>query len=190
MEIGRIGISLAIEGAYPEYARRLAMNGAELMCRISCPEPLVANGSWEIQNRARALDNTTYVVAPNLGTYHVTPEAETPVDTFGGGSMVVDYTGEIIAEHEYGAGSSYTAGVIDIKRLREHRVESPLTNWLKDLRTEYYQVIYDRELYPKNLWLDHQPVDHETYSEEVTESRIEEMIDRDIFLPPSHQRED
>ena len=190
MEIGRIGISLAIEGAYPEYARRLAMNGAELMCRISCPEPLVANGSWEIQNRARALDNTTYVVAPNLGKYHVTPETETPVDTFGGGSMVVDYTGEIIAEHEYGAGSSYTAGVIDIKRLREHRVESPLTNWLKDLRTEYYQVIYDRELYPKNLWLDHQPVDHETYSEEVTESRIEEMIDRDIFLPPSHQRED
>lgn len=189
-EIGRIGISLAIEGAYPEYARGLAMNGAEVMCRIACPEPLVANGSWEIQNRARALDNTMYVVAPNLGTYHVTPDAETPVDTFGGGSMVVDYSGDIIAEHEYGAGSSYTAGVIDIERLREHRVESPLTNWLKDLRTEYCQVIYDRDLYPQNLWQDRQPVDHETYAEEVTEERIQDMVDRDIWVRPSHQREE
>lgn len=188
-EIGRIGISLAIEGAYPEYARGLAMNGAEVMCRIACPEPLVASGSWEVQNRARALDNTMYVVAPNLGTYHVSPDAETPVDTFGGGSMVVDYTGDIVAEHEYGAGSSYTAGVVDIERLREHRVESPLTNWLKDLRTEYCQVIYDRDLYPKNLWQDRQPVDHDTYAEEVTESRIQDMVDRDIWVRPSHQRD-
>lgn len=79
-----------------------------------------------------------YFVAPNLGTYHVTPDAETPVDTFGVGSMVVDY---------------------------------------------------DRELYPKNLWQDRQPVDHETYAEEVTEARIQDMIDRDIWVPPSHQRD-
>lgn len=27
------------------------MNGAEIVCRIACPEPLVANGGWRIQNR-------------------------------------------------------------------------------------------------------------------------------------------
>lgn len=189
-DIGRLGISLAIEGAYPEYARGLAMNGAEVMCRISCPEPLVANGAWEVQNRARALDNTMYVVAPNLGTYYLTPDAETPVDTFGGGSMVVDHTGDIISEHEYGAGSSYTAGVINVEALREYRVESPLTNWLKDLRMEYCRAIYDRDLYPKNLWLDQQPVDHDTYAEEVTRARVQDMIDRDIWVPPASNQED
>jgi predicted amidohydrolase len=189
-DIGRLGISLAIEGAYPEYARGLAMNGAEVMCRIACPEPLVANGAWEIQNRARALDNTMYVVAPNLGTYYLTPDAETPVDTFGGESMVVDHTGTVLSEHAYGAGTSYTAGVVDVESLREYRVESPLTNWLKDLRTEYCQAIYDRELYPKNLWLEDQPVDHDTYAEEVTEARVQDMLDRDIWVPPYYERED
>lgn len=189
-DIGRIGISLAIEGAYPEYTRGLAMNGAEVVCRIACPEPMVANEAWEIQNRARALDNSLYMVTPNLGTYYVTPDAEEPVDTFGGGSMVINHKGKIISDHDYGAGSSYCAGVIDIEGLREFRVNSPLMNWIKDLRMEYCRAIYDRDLYPKNLWLDRQPVDHETYAEEVTEARIQDMIDRDIFVPPHHERED
>lgn len=189
-DIGRIGISLAIEGAYPEYARGLAMNGAEVICRIACPEPLVANESWKIQNQARALDNSCYVVAPNLATYYLTPEEETPVDTFGGGSMIVDHKGTMLSEHEYGAGSSYCAGVIDIEGLREFRTRSPLLNWIKDLRTEIIQPIYDRELYPKNLWLDRQPVHHEEYAEEVTEGQIKTMVEQDIFVPPYWERED
>jgi predicted amidohydrolase len=187
-DIGRIGVSLAIEGAYPEYVRGLAMNGAEIVCRIACPEPLVANEGWKIQNRARALDNTLYVVAPNLGTYYLTPDAETPIDTFGGGSMIVDHKGKTVSEHSYGGGSSYCAGVIDVEGLREFRCRSPLMNWTKDLRAELCQVIYDRELYPKNLWLDRTPVDHETYAEEVTENRIAEMIEQDVFVPPYWER--
>ncbi|KDE57914.2 hydrolase [Halostagnicola sp. A56] len=189
-DIGRIGISLAIEGAYPEYVRGLAMNGAEVVCRIACPEPLVANEAWEIQNKARALDNNTYVVAPNLGTYYLTPDSETPVDTFGGGSMIINYKGKTISDHDYGGGSSYCAGVIDIEGLREFRYRSPLMNWMKDLRTELCQVIYDRELYPKNLWLDETPVQHDEYAEEVTEERIEDMVEKDIWVPPYWERED
>ncbi|WP_306056795.1 nitrilase-related carbon-nitrogen hydrolase [Natronococcus wangiae] len=189
-DIGRIGISLAIEGAYPEYVRGLQLNGAEVVCRIACPEPLVANDAWEIQNRARALDNNVYVVAPNLGTYYLTQDAETPVDTFGGGSMVVDHKGRTISEHDYGAGSSYCAGVIDIEGLREFRTQSPLMNWVKDLRTELCQVIYDRELYPKNLWLDRTPMKHDEYDEEVIQPQIDEMVEADIFVPPYWERED
>lgn len=187
-EIGRIGVSLAIEGAYPEYVRGLALNGAEVICRIACPEPLVASGAWEIQNRARALDNSAYVVAPNLGTYYLTPEEETPVDTFGGGSMVVDYRGNKLAEHDYGAGTSYVAGAIDVEGLREFRTSSPLLNWAKDLRAEVCRAIYDRELYPKNLYLDEQPMHHDEYAERVTEARIEQMVEQDIFVRPYHER--
>jgi predicted amidohydrolase len=189
-DIGRLGISLAIEGAYPEYVRGLAMNGAEVICRISCPEPLVANDGWRIQNRARALDNTAYLVAPNLGTYYLTPDEETPVDTFGGGSMVVNHRGDILAEHDYGAGSSYVGAPINIEGLREHRTRSPLTNWLKDLRTELCQVIYDQELYPKNRYLDAQPPRHEEYAEEVTQERIDSMIKQDIWVPPYQDRDE
>ena len=92
-EIGRLGVMMANEGSYPENARGLAMNGAEVVYRASYPHPHTGNEFFEIQSRARALDNNFYVVAPNLATYYLTPDSETPIDTFGGRSMVIDYRG-------------------------------------------------------------------------------------------------
>ena len=45
------------------------MNGAEVVYRASYQHPHTGNEFFEIQNRARALDNNFYVVAPNMGTY-------------------------------------------------------------------------------------------------------------------------
>ena len=64
-EIGRIGCLICMEGSYPETSRGLAMNGAEIIYRPSYPQPYVGNGLWEVQNRARALDNTCYMICPN-----------------------------------------------------------------------------------------------------------------------------
>ena len=51
-EIGRLGFLMANEGSYPENARGLAMNGAEVVYRGPYPHPHVGNGLFEIQNRA------------------------------------------------------------------------------------------------------------------------------------------
>jgi predicted amidohydrolase len=56
-EIGRLGIMMANEASYPENARGLAMNGCEVAYRGPYPHPHAGNGFYEIQNRARALDN-------------------------------------------------------------------------------------------------------------------------------------
>jgi predicted amidohydrolase len=64
-EIGRMGIMMANEGSYPENARALALNGAEVVYRASYPHPATGNEYFEIQSRARALDNNMYVIAPN-----------------------------------------------------------------------------------------------------------------------------
>jgi formamidase len=184
-EIGKIGVCMANEGSYPELIRGLAMNGAEVICRPAYPEPHVGNGAWEIQNRARALDNTCYMVAPNLGTYYLLPESPLPVDTFGGHSMIVDYRGLVVARHAYGAGSSYCGGVIDIESLREFRARSPLMNWMKDLRTEVISLIYEKPIYPKNLWLKRKPMHHEAYKTEVIDRQIGLMQERGIFTAPA-----
>src|SRR6266849_2866660 len=42
-EIGRLGIMMANEGSYPENARALAMNGAEVVYRASYPHPATGN---------------------------------------------------------------------------------------------------------------------------------------------------
>src|SRR5207302_1070543 len=72
-EIGRLGIMMANEGSYPENARALALNGAEVVYRASYPHPATGNEIFEIQSRARALDNNMYIVAPNMGTYYLFP---------------------------------------------------------------------------------------------------------------------
>jgi predicted amidohydrolase len=184
-DIGKIGLCMANEGSYPELIRGLAMNGAEVICRPAYPEPHVGNGAWEIQNRARALDNTCYVVAPNLGTYYLLPDSPLPVDAFGGQSMIVDFKGRIVSRHDYGAGSSYCGGAIDIESLREFRARSPLMNWMKDLRTEVLSLIYEQPIYPKNLWLKRTPMKHAEYRTEVLERQIQLMQDRGIFALPA-----
>jgi predicted amidohydrolase len=183
--IGRIGILMANEGSYPENARGLAMNGAEILYRAAYPHPHTGNEFFEIQNRARALDNNVYIVAPNMGTYYLEQDSALPIDTFGGQSMIVDYKGRIIGRHAYGSGSSYVAGTIDIEALRRFRAAALWDNWMKDLQTEQYQLIYDKPVYPKNLYRDRPPYKHAAYRTEVIERQRRLMYERGIWVPPT-----
>ena len=183
-EIGRLGIMMANEGSYPENARALALNGAEVVYRASYPHPATGNEMFEIQSRARALDNNMYVVAPNMGTYYLFPDETTPIDTFGGRSFVIDYKGRIVGKQEYGAGSTYVSGVIDIEALRDHRARAQWDNWLKDLRTELYQLLYEQPIYPKNLYLDREPMKHAEYKAKVIDAQIKLLHDRGVWVKP------
>jgi predicted amidohydrolase len=180
-EIGRLGVIMANEGSYPENARGLALNGAEVLYRASYPHPHTGNEFFEIQSRARALDNNVYVVAPNLAAYYLDEDSELPIDTFGGRSMVVDYRGSIVGQHLYGGVSSYVAGTVDIGALRHFRTHAQWDNWAKDLRTEIYQLIYQQPIYPKNLYSRRPPFNHEEFREQVIEPQIQKMIDRDVY---------
>lgn len=186
-EIGRIGLLVCQEGDYPEPARGLAMNGAEIIYRSSAPEPAVANGWWELQNRARALDNTCYVVAPNVATYYPSQAAELSVDTFGGQSMIVNHHGEIISNHKYGSGSSYAGAIIDIESLREYRERSLFGNWMKDLRTEQFKLIYEEPLFAKNLCLDRAPLKHKD-THEIYRQHVRQLIERGIWVESARSK--
>jgi beta-ureidopropionase len=185
-EIGRLGIMMANEGSYPENARALALNGAEVVYRGSYPHPATGNELFEIQSRARALDNNMYVVAPNLGAYYLFPDSGEAIDTFGGRSFIIDYRGRIVGKQEYGGVSTYVAGVIDIEALRHHRGNAQWDNWLKDLRTELYQLLYKEPIYPKNLYLNRAPMKHQEYRKEVLKKQIALMLQRGIWKKSSY----
>ncbi len=116
------------------------------------------SGMFSVQNRARALDNNMYVIGMNLGTYYLDKDSTTPIDTFSGGSQIVDYRGQVVTEVPYGAGSTWIGGTIDIEALRHFRQTAQWDNWMKDLTTEQYQLIYEQPIYPKNLYLERTPV--------------------------------
>ena len=99
--------------------------------------------------------------------------------------MIVDYKGRIVGRHLYGSGSSYVAGTIDIEALRRFRQQALWDNWLKDLQTEQYRLIYEQPIYPKNLYLDRLPYRHEAYRTEVIARQRRLMYERGIWVPPS-----
>ncbi len=183
-EIGRLAVLMANEGSYPENARGLALNGAEVVYRASYPHPHTGNDFFEIPNRARALDNNFFVVAPNLATYYLEQDSELPIDTFGGQSMIVDYKGRVIGKHAYGAGSSYVAGTIDIDAMRDFRTRAQWDNWMKDLRNEIYQLIYEQPIYPKNLYMERAPFTHAEYRQQIIDKQIDLLVERGVYRRP------
>ena len=184
-EIGNIGIAICHEGVYPEIARGLAMNGAEIIIRPTLIEPAVMNGLWELQNRAHAAFNNVYVIAPNLG-----PEIRDDgglQDLFGGRSMIVDPRGQIVAQQTgWAAGDSFVCTTIDLEALRRRRIANGLYNQFKDLRTEQYRAIYDKPIYPINQYLKDAPTEGWLAREDATRARnIELLVERGVFVPPT-----
>ncbi len=184
-EIGNIGICICHEGVYPEIVRGLAMNGAEIIIRPTLIEPAVMNGNWELQNRAHAMFNQCFVVAPNLG-----PDIQEDggvVDLFGGQSMIVNHKGQIVAQQKgWTSGDSFVTTVIDIEHLRKIRMANSLYNQFKDLRTEQYAAIYEQPIYPKNQYAQAAPTEGWLKREEETrKGNIERLVERGTFTRPS-----
>jgi len=154
-EIGRIGLSVCMEGHYPEIYRGYGIRGAEIVYRPSSVDPWVSGPGinwWEVQNRARAIDNNFYMVCPNTASAYQGEAFEAT----SGHSMIVDYRGQILSMISYN-GEGYACGKINIEELRDHRERAVFGNWLPGLAAECYRKIYEKPVYPKNLWIEKSP---------------------------------
>jgi predicted amidohydrolase len=121
---GQIGVLLGWDLAFPEVARSLALDGADLLCVCanwghSPAQPReISVEEWETYVHARALENSLYVVASNrIGeeySYH-----------FFGDSRVVGPRGETYAfiEEEI---EGYAVAPIDLDLVRKTREELQL----------------------------------------------------------------
>ncbi len=160
------------------------MNGAEVVYRASLPGPMAQADFFEISNRARALENNMYVVAPNIGPYFLTQDSEAAIDAGAGQSMIVDYRGAIIGKNGSTNGSGFVSAPINIEALRHYRQSAQSSNWLKDVRSELAQIIYEQPIYPKNLYIGRQPSKHQEYKREIIEKQVALMQERGIWKPP------
>ncbi len=120
-EIGKLGCAICYDWLFPESIRQLAFNGAEVLIRISAyMDPWGATAPmdwWTTINRARAIENTAFVVACNQGaSFEGYPPFSWP-----GGSMGVDFDGRILTQADPGAGEKVVVVPIDLGALREAR---------------------------------------------------------------------
>jgi hypothetical protein len=56
---------------------------------------------------------------------------------------------------------------------------------MKDLTTEQYRLIYEQPIYPKNLYADRAPYNHDEYRREVLEPQVRLLQERGVYAPPA-----
>ncbi|MBI3091990.1 MAG: hydrolase [Candidatus Tectomicrobia bacterium] len=181
-EIGRIGTIICMDQSFPETARGLAMNGAEVIYMPTYVEPWAGRGWSELRARTRALDNTCYVIAPNPALGMITADSPHGWDITGGNTIMCDYKGEVISHHIAGT-DSFCSAMVDIEALRDFRDKSLFGNWLKDLRTEQYKVIYEQPIFPKNLFL-HEPPPRRAGRQEIHRQSTRRLQERGVWKRP------
>jgi formamidase len=137
-EIGNLGVAICYDWLFPETIRQIAFNGAEVIIRVSAyMDPWGATPPmdwWTLFNRARAAENTAYVVAANQGA----SLQQYPPFSWPGGSMVVDYDGRILAQADAGEGEKVVVAPIDVEALRAQRQRRVGHDMRAHLRTEVH----------------------------------------------------
>lgn len=144
-ELGKLGVAICYDWLFPETIRQIAFNGAEVILRVSAyMDPWGATPPmdwWTLFNRARAAENTAYVVAANQGA---ALQNYAPF-SWPGGSMAVDYDGRILAQADPGPGEKVVVAPISISTLRAERERRQGHDMRSHLRTGIHP--YMRETY-------------------------------------------
>jgi len=128
-EIGVLGSVASEEILYPEIARMHVFKGAEILCHPTSEVGAPTLTPKHISKKARAVENTAYVVSANSAEIIGTPVPSASTDAM---SIVLDPYGRTLAEA--GSGETLNANaVLDIGALRETRRKTGMTNTLSRL---------------------------------------------------------
>jgi predicted amidohydrolase len=113
-EFGNVGVMLGWDLAFPEVARALALDGAEVVCVCANWENPNAD-EWRTYLLSRAYENAVFVVGANrVGeeyTYH-----------FFGDSMVIGPRGQLYGRVD-GDEEGYVVARVDLDEVRQYREE-------------------------------------------------------------------
>jgi predicted amidohydrolase len=139
-ELGVLGAVASEEILYPELSRALALRGAEVLIQPTSEASSPELTPKAVARRARAVENTAYVVSANSGGLTGTAIG---ADSTNGGSEIVDYAGRLLARA--GPGESIVAcAEVDLTALRRERARPGMGNLLSRTKTALWAQEYAR----------------------------------------------
>ena len=115
--IGRIGLMVGWDLAFPEVARSMVLDGAELLVVCANWEQPHTD-EWRVYNLARAYENAVFIAAANR-------VGEEPSYTFFGQSSIVGPRGKVYASVSEPA-EGYAVARIDLDEVRQYREETQI----------------------------------------------------------------
>lgn len=123
--VGRLGVAICYDLRFPELFRRMALDGAEIIC-LPAEWPKPRQEHWRTLLRARAIENQLFVVASNCCGL------QGKLDFFGM-SLILSARGEVLAEA--GEVDSCLVAACDFAEMEEYRQQIPC---YRDRRPEIY----------------------------------------------------
>lgn len=130
-EFGKIGIGICYDIRFPELARAMVLEGAEILCYPGAFNLTTGPAHWELLFRNRALDNQVFTigVAPAL-------DKDANYNSYGH-SIITNPWGEVLTQGEF--DEELIIQEIDLNEIKKVREELPL---LKNRRKDIYEVKY------------------------------------------------
>ena len=182
--IGRLGCLTCYDINFPEMARCLALNGAEILLHPTsegrAPFLLEDQGGWEIGKRSRAYENLAYVISANQGRFL---GSDFPTHRMRGRSQIIDFHGRVVTLAET-SGETILQADIEIERLRQKRGQMQM-NFLAQLQTHIHAPVYERhQRWPANLWAETPPPDNMANIKAGLEI-VEKLQREDTFVAPT-----
>jgi len=140
----KIGVGICWDQWFPEAARCMALQGAELLLYPTAigsePPPAItldSSGHWQRTMQGHAAANVVPVIASNrIGTEYATGEKSLEL-TFYGHSFIADHTGEIVAQAD-DVSESVLVHEFDLDAIRRYRDAWGL---FRDRRPDLYQPL-------------------------------------------------
>lgn len=149
--VGRLGVLVCWDQWYPEAARLMAMNGAEMLIYPTAigwessdtdDEQKRQKDAWQTIQRAHAVANGIPVITVNRTGYEADPSGQTRGISFWGGSFVAGPQGELLAELP---SDTEEVRVVDVSMERSEQVR----RWwpfLRDRRIDAFDGLTQRFL--------------------------------------------
>lgn len=133
--LGKIGICICYDIYFPEIAKSLTLQGADILICISA-SPSVTRTYFETILPARAIENTTFVIYANI-----VGNQENLV--FWGGSQAYDPLGNQLIKAPYFEESMVDI-TLDLSKISLARANRPV---IRDIRSEIYHDLYQFSRY-------------------------------------------
>jgi predicted amidohydrolase len=116
-ELGNLGLSVCYDVRFPELYRHLSQMGAEVLFVPAAFTAYTGKDHWQVLLQARAIENTSYVIAPAQTGHHYS------LRQTHGHAMIIDPWGVVLAD----AGDKPGAAIAEIapSRLEQVRRQMP-----------------------------------------------------------------
>ncbi len=122
--LGRIGMTVCYDVRFPRLYRKLAQAGAQILTVPSAFNHITGAAHWEALLRARAIENTCFVLAPAQTGHHV--ESHGKGRRTHGHSLAISPWGEVLADGGTHPGVTFVQ--IDLAEVGRARARIPSLN--------------------------------------------------------------